>query len=106
MGLLRPKYGPSVRRSSSTKPRLRLVWPEPKKGKTTLSVTRQGSLWGPELSLVDNCRVEEPQIAPTNTAAIALLESWMKMPAIDNEFSGSIRRRIDENRLSDRRFFS
>jgi hypothetical protein len=104
MGLLRPKYAPI--RTRSARPRPRLVWPEPKKGKTTLSVTRQGSLWGPDLSLVDNCRAEEPQIAPTNTVAIALLESWLKMPTIENDFSGSIRRRIDENRLSDRKFFS
>lgn len=104
MGLLRPRH--ATIRSRPVRPRPRLVWPEPNKGKTTLSVTRQGSLWGPELSLVDTCHVEEPQVTPTNTAALALLESWLKMPTIENDFSDSIRRRLDENRLSDRKFYS
>lgn len=106
MGLLRPKFAPREMRARASRSRPRLVWRNPKQGKTTLSVTRQGSLWGPELSLVDNCRTEEPQITPTNTAAIALLESWLKMPTIENDFSDSIRSRLDENRLSDRKFYS
>jgi hypothetical protein len=104
MGLLRPKYAPREMRSRRARPRPRLVWQDPTKGKTTLSVTRQGSLW-PNLSLVDTCREKEPE-KPTNTAAIALLESWIKMPTIENDFSGSIRYRLDENRLSDRKFYS
>src|ERR1051325_376946 len=104
MGLLRPKYSAREMRSgSSRRPRLRLVWPEPKKQKTALSIPSQRSLW-PER--IDTCRVQGQQTAPTNTAAIALLESWLKMPAIDNDFSGSIRSRLDENRLSDRKFYS
>ena len=42
-----------------------------------------------------------------NIAAIKLLDSWLSTPEVkDNDLGEGIRRRIDENRLSDRKFFT
>lgn len=41
-----------------------------------------------------------------NRAAIALLDEWLKQPATeDDSFGDELRRLIDENRLSDRKFW-
>ena|SRR2546426_1704857 len=42
-----------------------------------------------------------------NVAAIKLLDSWLSVPETDNSVrADEMRRRIDENRLSDRKFFT
>lgn len=56
-----------------------------------------------------NRRYRSPKasLPPENIAAIKLLDSWLAMPEIDSgERAEDIRRRIDENRLSDRKFFT
>lgn len=52
-------------------------------------------------------RRRSPILPAENIAAIKLLDSWLSMPEIkDNDFGEGIRQRIDENRLSDRKFFT
>jgi len=47
------------------------------------------------------------ELPAENIAAIKLLDSWLAMPETDSgERAEGIRRRIDENRLSDRKFFT
>jgi len=47
------------------------------------------------------------ELPPENIAAIKLLDRWLAMPETDSgERAEGIRRRIDENRLSDRKFFT
>jgi hypothetical protein len=46
-------------------------------------------------------------IPAENIAAIELLDSWLSRPETDSgDHAEDIRRRIDENRLSDRKFFT
>lgn len=46
-------------------------------------------------------------IPPENAAAIQLLDSWLSRPETDSgDRAEAIRQRIDENRLSDRKFFT
>lgn len=91
--------------------RSRRIWPKPKERRLELSPPSQPVVagnWG-GLQAAPECETSveaSAGIPADNTAAIALLESWLKMPSIDNDFSQSIRKRIDENRLSDRKFFS
>ena len=53
-------------------------------------------------------RSPRPSMPPAeNIAAIRLLDSWLSAPEVDNsERAEEMRRRIDENRLSDRKFFT
>lgn len=53
-------------------------------------------------------RLRRSRILPAeNIAAIKLLDSWLSVPETDNsERADEMRRRIDENRLSDRTFFT
>jgi hypothetical protein len=47
------------------------------------------------------------ELPAENIAAIRLLDSWLSMPEIkDNDLGEGLRRRIDENRLSEHKFFS
>jgi hypothetical protein len=47
------------------------------------------------------------ELPAENIAAIKLLDSWLAIPETDSgERADGIRRRIDENRLSDRKFFT
>jgi hypothetical protein len=48
-----------------------------------------------------------PQLPAENVAAIKLLDSWLSVPETDNsKRADEMRQRIDENRLSDRKFFT
>jgi hypothetical protein len=95
----RPRLSPVSRKRSG-------AWPKPKERRLELSprhtVVPAGDWGGIQAA---QCEASAG-IPADNAAAIALLESWLKMPSIENEFSQSIRKRIDENRLSDRKFFS
>jgi hypothetical protein len=52
-------------------------------------------------------RLHSVPLPPENVAAIKLLDSWLATPETDSgERAEAIGRRIDENRLSDRKLFS
>ena len=53
-------------------------------------------------------RIRLSQTLPAeNVAAIKLLDSWLSVPETDSsERADEMRRRIDENRLSERKFFT
>lgn len=94
-------------RTSSRPRRLResSLWRQPKDEECVVIPFPPKGSWKHHQEIVDECEMGAG-IPADNAEAIALLESWLKMPSIDNEFSQSIRKGIDENRLSDRKFFS
>ena len=93
-------------RSFRAKPK---PFPDPRgegEERLTLSPSGNGSQWDINDPLLAEY-IEESSIPSENIGAIRLLESLLSMPeTADNEASQRIRQRIDENRLSDRKFFS
>jgi hypothetical protein len=106
------RYSPAGRRwvqlgSRSARPRVKqsTLWPEPKESETLPPGTARWDDLAETATL--ECEAKDAGIPEENIAAIQLLESWLRMPSIEgNDFGERLRRRIDENRLSDRKFFT
>lgn len=94
-------------RANSRPRRLResSLWRQPKDEECVVIPFPSKAVWEHRHEVVDECEASAG-IPGDNAEAIALLESWLKMPSVDNSFTQTIRQSIDENRLSDRKFFS
>lgn len=85
-------------------------WRQPHDRLTLVQSSPHGSKWGdipaPTVELESDIEAAAT-VCENNNALVALLESWMRLPtAEDNSFTEKRRRRIDEARLSDRKFFT
>jgi hypothetical protein len=93
-------------RSNSVRPKRRpKAFPEPRDDRLTLSPPPDNAASQWEEIAEPECVSESLPVE--NVAAIKLLDSWLSVPETDNsERADEMRRRIDENRLSDRKFFT